>query len=141
MSDMTPPDEEPLGSLLHRMVAMLRPEVTAELDPMGLGLPEFVCMRILSLHPGRTSADLARDTHVTAQAANLVLHKLQQMGVVTRPTSAAAGRALPAKLTPAGEELLQRAERAVHVADRRALGRLTQTEQHQLRMLLRKATS
>jgi DNA-binding MarR family transcriptional regulator len=140
-SEMSNSEEEPLGSLLHRMVAMLRPEVSAELRPLGLSLPEFVCLRMLSLQPKRSSADLARDSHVTAQAMNQLLHKLQQLGVVTRPASAAAGRTLPAELTPEGYALLERAERAVHIADRRAIGRLTPPEQRQLRMLLRKATS
>jgi DNA-binding MarR family transcriptional regulator len=76
---MSNSEEEPLGSLLHRMVAMLRPEVSAELRPLGLSLPEFVCLRMLSLQPKRSSADLARDSHVTAQAMNQLLHKLQQL--------------------------------------------------------------
>ena len=43
--------DEPLGFLLYRVMASLRPQVTAELKPLGLGLPEFVCMRILAKHP------------------------------------------------------------------------------------------
>ncbi|MDV3128585.1 MarR family transcriptional regulator [Mycobacterium sp. 21AC1] len=136
---MTATDSEPLGYLLHRVAATLRPEVATALAPIGLGLAEFVCLRIISLHPGLTNADLARDTHVTAQATNQLLHRLQAAGAVHRPDSAAAGRALPAELTAAGRALLTRAENAVHVADQRVLDRLTPAEQTQLKALLRKA--
>jgi hypothetical protein len=48
----------------------LRPRVTSELRRLGLGLPDFVCMRILSAFPGRSSAELARDTNVSPPAMN-----------------------------------------------------------------------
>ena len=42
-------DVAPLGYLLYRVSSALRPQVTAVLGPLGLALPEFVCMRALSL--------------------------------------------------------------------------------------------
>lgn len=136
---MTATDSEPLGYLLHRVAAALRPEVAGALTPLGLGLPEFVCLRIISLNPGLTSAELARITNVSAQATNQLLHRLEAAGAVRRPDTAAAGKALPAELTATGRTLLTRAEDAVHVADQRVLDRLTPTEQGQLKALLRKA--
>lgn len=138
---MPAPDSEPLGYLMHRVAATLRPEVVAVLAPLGLGLAEFVCLRIISLHPGLTSAELARYTNVTAQATNQLLHRLEAVGAVHRPDTAATGRALPAELTAAGRALLTRAEDAVHIADQRVLDRLTPAEQRQLKALLRKAGS
>ncbi|OIN82843.1 MarR family transcriptional regulator [Mycobacterium malmoense] len=129
-------DDEPLGFLLYRVMAALRPQVAAELKPLGLGLPEFVCMRILSMHPGLTSAELARGTNVSAQAMNQVLHALEDRGVLHRPASTPAGRAMPAQLTRHGKALLKRAEAAVEVADRRMLNRLTVDEQRHLKQLL-----
>jgi DNA-binding MarR family transcriptional regulator len=93
-------------------------------------------MRILSKHPGLTSAELARGTHVSAQAANQVLHALEQRGALTRPASAPAGRAMPAQLTRQGKALLKRADAAVHVADQRVLTRLSADERHHLKQLL-----
>lgn len=139
MPAMTTPDSEPLGYLLHRVAATLRPEAAAVLAPLGLGLAEFVCLRIISLNPGLTSAELARSTNVSAQATNQLLHRLEAAGAVHRPDTAAAGKALPAELTAAGRALLTRAEEAVHIADQRVLDRLTPTEQRQLKALLRKA--
>ena len=133
---MSQSHEEPLGFLLYRVVAALRPQAAAELKPLGLGLPEFVCMRILSKHPGLTSAELARGTNVSAQAANQVLHALEERGALTRSASAPAGRAMPAQLTRRGKALLKRADAAVHVADHRILIRLTADEQRHLKQLL-----
>ncbi|MCV7204613.1 MarR family transcriptional regulator [Mycolicibacterium peregrinum] len=136
---MTASDGEPLGYLLHRVAATLRPEVATVLAPIGLGLAEFVCLRIISLNPGLTSAELARVTNVSAQATNQLLHRLEAAGAVRRPDTAAAGKALPTELTASGRALLTRAEEAVHIADQRVLDRLTPAEQRQLKTLLRKA--
>lgn len=129
-------EDQPLGYLLYRVMAALRPAVAAELRPFGLGLPEFVCLRILSKSPGRSSAELARDTNVSAQAMNLVLRGLEDAGAVTRPATVAAGRALPARLTGQGEALLKRAEAAVAVADESILADLTPTERREFKRLL-----
>ena len=136
MVDMSELEDQPLGYLLYRVMAALRPQVTAELRPLGLGLPEFVCMRILSMSPGRSSAELARDSNVSPQAMNLVLRGLQDIGAVTRPASVSSGRALPAQLTAAGKALLKRAEMAVRAADEQVLTDLTPTERHEFKRLL-----
>lgn len=119
-------------------MAVLRPQAAAALRPLGIGLPELVCMRILSDNPDRTGAELARDNHVSAQAMNQVLHALQDRGAVTRPAST-PGRPLPAQLTRQGKALLKRAEAAIHTADQRVLTHLTTQEQRQLKRLLFKA--
>ncbi len=133
---MSQAHEEPLGFLLYRVIAALRPQVAAELKPLDIGLAEFVCMRILSKHPGLTGAELARGTNVSAQAANQVLRSLEERGVLARPASAPAGRALPARLTREGKALLKRADAAVRMADQRILARLSPGEQRHLKRLL-----
>lgn len=139
MDGMSEPEDQPLGYLVRRLMARLRPEAARVLRPLGLGLPEFVCMRILDTYPGRTSAELARNTHVTAQAMNQVLQGLQDMGLVTRPATAPSGRALPAELTRKGKALLRKAEAAVDAADEQMLAHLSASEQRQLKRLLYRA--
>ncbi|WP_374101655.1 MarR family winged helix-turn-helix transcriptional regulator [Mycobacterium sp. SM1] len=136
MFDMSEYEDQPLGYLLYRVMSVLRPQVAAELGPVGLGLPEFVCLRILSTLPGQSSAELARNTNVSPQAMNLVLRGLQDMGAVTRPTTVSSGRALPARLTSKGRALLKRAEAAVRVADERLLAPLTPAERREFKRLL-----
>ncbi|WP_046320150.1 MarR family transcriptional regulator [Mycobacterium sp. UM_Kg1] len=129
-------DSAPLGYLLYRASSALRPQVSAVLGPLGLTLPEFACMRVLSLRPGLSSAELARRAGVTPQAMNTVLHRLENRGAVSRPDSVPSGRALPATLTEAGRDLLTKAEQAVRVADGRVLAALSTAEQHRLREML-----
>jgi DNA-binding MarR family transcriptional regulator len=136
MWDMSESHEEPLGFLMYRVMAALRPQVAAELKPLRLSLPEFVCLRILSNHPGLTSAELARGTNVSAQAANQVLLALEERGALSRPASTPAGRAMPAQLTRQGKALLKRADAAVQVAEQTILARLTADERRHLKQLL-----
>jgi DNA-binding MarR family transcriptional regulator len=124
---------------MYRVMAALRPQAAAALGPLGIGLPELVCMRILSANPGLTSAELARDNHVSAQAMNQVLNGLQDRGAVTRPASTPPGRPQPAQLTRQGKALLKRAEAAIHTADQQVLTQLTPQERRQLKRLLFKA--
>jgi len=136
MIDMATIEDAPLGYLLHQVVATLRPEVAAALSPLSLTLPEFVCMRMLSMSPGLSSAELSRLGNVSPQAMNTVLHRLENAQVVTRPATVASGRALPASLTADGRALLKRAEAAVREADARVLAKLTPTEQREFKRML-----
>jgi len=129
-------EDAPLGYLLYRVRAVLQPEVSAVLNPLGLTLPEFVCLRILSTFPGMSSAELSRHTNVTPQATNTVLRKLEDIGAVERPASVPSGRALPATLTSQGRALLKRAEGAVRDADARILGKLTAAQQREFKRML-----
>jgi len=138
---MVQAEDAPLGYLLYRVGAVLRPEVSAVLGPLDLTLPEFVCLRILSMYPGRSSAELSRHTNVTPQAMNTVLRGLEEIGAVERPTSVSSGRALPATLTGQGRALLKRAEAAVRIADARILGKLTGAQQREFKRMLEKLGS
>ena len=134
-------DDAPLGYLLYRVAAVLRPEVSAVLGPLGLTLPEFVCLRIISLSPGLSSAELSRHTNVTPQAMNTVLRRLEDTGAVERPESVSSGRALPATLTGHGRALLKRAEGAVRVADDRILAKLSGVQQREFKRMREKLGS
>ncbi|MDH6197320.1 DNA-binding MarR family transcriptional regulator [Mycobacterium frederiksbergense] len=139
MSDIL--EEQPLGYLMYRVVAVLQPRVTEQLQPLGLTLPEFVCLRLLSMAPGRSNAELARHTNVSPQAMNNVLRGLQDRGVVRRPATVASGRALPAELTADGTELLKRAETAVLAAEDDVLDQLNAEQRRDLKRLLAHAVS
>ena len=138
---MAATDDAPLGYLLYRVAAALRPEVSAVLSPLCLTLPEFVCLRILSMSPGMSSAELSRSANVTPQAMNTVLRRLEEIGAVERPTSVSSGRALPATLTSQGRTLLKRAEAAVGNADARILAKLTAAQQREFKRMLEKLGS
>lgn len=128
--------DAPLGYLLHRVHTALRPPITDALRPLELSLGEFVCMRMLSLSPGISSAELARLGNVTPQAMNTVLRRLEALGAVTRPESVPSGRSLPASLTRSGRSLLARAEAAVAVADATLLAKLSPAERREFTRML-----
>lgn len=136
MVDVHDYENQPLGYLLYQAVATLRPHVTAELRPLGIGLPEFVCMRNLSIWPEQSNAELARRASVSPQAMNMVLRGLEELGVIARPVSVSSGKALPARLTRKGHALLKRAEAAVRAADELLLSKLSPTERGELKRLL-----
>lgn len=134
MDDML--EDQPLGYLLSRVANALRAEVTTTiLDPMGLAFPQYICLRILSKYPDRTNADLARDTNVSPQAMNMVLRRLEDRGLVTRP-SVTSGRSLPARLTRDGEDLLKRTESGMRAAERKLMGGLTAEQRQEFKRVL-----
>ncbi len=138
MGEQTETAEDlPLGYLLHQLVRVLRPHVSAQLRGIGIGLPELVCLRLLSMTPDQSSAELARNTKVSAQAMNQVLNRLEDLGAVARPRGT-SGRTLPARLTPAGHELLERAQAAALIAERQLLDSISPAELGQLKRILYK---
>lgn len=136
MVDMNIPEDAPLGYLLFQVMATLRPEVAGALSPLDLTLPEFVCMRMLSMSAGLSNAELARLGNVSPQAMNTVLHRLENAQLVARPASVSSGRALPASLTADGKSVLKRAEAAVQVADDRVLAKLSTSRRREFKRML-----
>ena len=98
------------------------------LDPLEVAFPEYLCMRVLSKYPRQSNADLARALNVSPQAMNMVLRKLEDRGLVTRPASVSSGRSLPAQLTRDGEELLKRTDAGVRAAENRLMASLSDDE-------------
>jgi DNA-binding MarR family transcriptional regulator len=137
MVDMNFSGEPPLGFLLHRVAAALRAEVTATaLDPLNLTFAEYICLRMLSIGPGKSNADLARDVNVSPQAMNIVLRGLQERGLVLRPAAAASGRSRPAELTAEGVAVLKRTDAGVRAAEHNLLGRLAEDDRAPFRRML-----
>jgi DNA-binding MarR family transcriptional regulator len=137
MLDMHELEDQPLGYLLSRVANALRAEVTATvLDPLEVAFPQYLCMRVLSKYPGRSNAELARDLNVTPQAMNMVLHGLEDRGLVTRPATVSSGRSLPAELTRAGRDLLKRTDAGVRAAERKLMANLTAEQRRDFKRIL-----
>ncbi|WP_083409428.1 MarR family winged helix-turn-helix transcriptional regulator [Mycolicibacterium rutilum] len=130
-------EDKPLGFLLSRVANALRAEVTATvLEPLGVTFPQYLCMRILSQHEGRSNAELARDFNVSPQAMNVVLRGLEERGLVARPATVASGRSLPARITRDGTELLKRTDSGVRAAERSLMANLTARQQQEFKKIL-----
>ena len=133
---MTQPSEIPFGYFLTRAMLTMRAHTSAKLRPLGLTLPQYICMQMLRHSPGMSNAELARESFVTRQAMNTVLHDLEKADLVARPATAVSGRALPARLTERGEALLDEALPQVWAAEDEVLSALGQEERHELKRLL-----
>jgi DNA-binding MarR family transcriptional regulator len=72
-----------------------------------------------------TNSDLARGAFVTRQSMNVLLQALQRDGLVSRPTHASSGRALPAELTVKGRMQLKTATAAVRAIEIQMLAGIT----------------
>jgi DNA-binding MarR family transcriptional regulator len=68
---------------------------------------------------------------------NVLLQALERDGYVTRPAAAPVGKVLPTRLTPRGQQSLEKASAAVRSVEVRMLAGLTGTEQASAFRILR----
>ena len=114
-----------VGYLLKHAQSLLHLRMEEALKPLQLTVSHYSCLYRLRLEPGISASELARRTFVTRQSMNVMLQQLIDRDLVTRPTQADSGRALPTALTPAGERALDAAQALVTGVERRMLAGLT----------------
>ncbi len=124
--------QEAVGYVLKQAAAALRAAMDSVLRPLHLTVPQYACLELLGQRPGVSNADLARGAFVTRQSMNGVLRGLQDRGLLTRPTTAPHGRALPTQLTAAGHQQLHAASAAVRAVELQMLSALPPAHQHRL---------
>ncbi|WBB64163.1 MarR family transcriptional regulator [Streptomyces sp. WMMC500] len=122
-----------VGYVLKQVHAALRTAMDEVLRPMDLTVPQYACLELLGRHPGLSNSELARRAFVTRQSMNLVLRRLQERGLLTRPEHAPHGRALLAELTEDGRTTLRRASVAVRAAEKQLFSPLSREQQRRLR--------
>ncbi|KIF74905.1 MarR family transcriptional regulator [Streptomyces sp. 150FB] len=112
---------EHVGYRLKRAASALRGAMDRALREHGLTVPQYSCLELLDERPGLSNAELARGTFVTRQSMNVVLHGLQEAGLISRPATTDHGRALPAHLTEDGRGRLHAARSAVYAIERQMI--------------------
>lgn len=137
MSQSTIQLDSSLGYLLKEASSALRLAMEDALRPLDMTITHYSCLELLAQRPGLSNSELARGTFVTRQSMNVLLQRLEKDGIVTRPASAAAGRALPTELTDRGRKQLAGASAAVKRVEDAMLSGLTKDAQNQLRAHLR----
>jgi DNA-binding MarR family transcriptional regulator len=135
-AELNPWEQVPLGFLLGRASVATSSRVTDELRSFDLGLLEYVCMVKLRKSPGMSNAELARETRVTRQAMNIVMQRLQDAELISRPETVPSGRSLPARLTRRGSALVRRAENAVQAVEDQLLQAMSPNERHEFKRML-----
>ncbi|MEU6712864.1 MarR family transcriptional regulator [Nonomuraea sp. NPDC046802] len=125
--------DQSVGYVLKQVQASLHTAMDEVLRPLGLTVAQYACLELLGRHPGLSNSELARRAFVTRQSMNLVLRRLQERGLLTRPDHAAHGRALPTKLTRAGQEAQRAASVAVRAVEQQLFSPLSPEQQRRLR--------
>lgn len=75
---------EELGVLIKETQAVLHQRMDEALRPLGLSVPQYVCLQALHDTPGITGSELARRTYVSRQSMNVLLQGLERRGLVER---------------------------------------------------------
>jgi len=122
-----------VGYVLKQVQATLHNAMDGVLRPLGLTVPQYACLELLGRQPGLSNSELARRAFVARQSMNLVLRRLQERGLLTRPDRAAQGRARPTELTATGQATLHEASVAVRAVEQQLFSPLSPAQQRQLR--------
>lgn len=121
--------ETSLGYLLKEASSALRAAMEAVLRPFGLTVTQYSCLELLAQRPGLSNSELARGAFVTRQSMSVLLQAFERDGFVVRAAEPPAGKALPTRLTPKGERVLDQASAAVRSVEVRMLDGMTGDEQ------------
>ncbi|GAA2426077.1 MarR family transcriptional regulator [Actinomadura vinacea] len=122
-----------VGYVLKQVHASLRTAMDEALRPLDLTVPQYACLELLGQNPGLSNSELARRAFVTRQSMNLVLRRLQERGLLTRPDQAPHGRALPTELTQDGQTILRKASVAARAVEKQLFSPLSREQQLRLR--------
>lgn len=118
-----------LAFVLWQVQHLLEQTMERRLEGLGISLLQFAALSLLALHPGSTSADLARRLGLSPQAAHVMLTRLHARGHVTRADAPSRGRSLPYTVTDRGRETARLAATTVDETEREILAPLEPGEQ------------
>ncbi|MEP3686855.1 MAG: MarR family transcriptional regulator [Sulfitobacter dubius] len=128
--------EQSVGYVLKQVQASLRAAMDEVLRPLDLTVPQYACLEMLGQRPGLSNSELARGAFVTRQSMNLVVRRLQDRDLLTRPEEAPHGRVLPTELTKDGQAILSAASVSVRAVEKQLFSPLSNEQQSQLREAL-----
>ncbi|MBM7413392.1 MULTISPECIES: MarR family winged helix-turn-helix transcriptional regulator [Nocardiaceae] len=120
--------ETSIGYALKEASSALRTAMEEVLRPLDMTVTRYSCLELLAQRPGSSNSELARGAFVTRQSMNVLLQTLEREGLVTRPTEAPVGKALPTRLTARGRRSLEQATAAVRSVEVRMLSGMTAAE-------------
>ncbi len=128
---------ERLGVLVKQTQAVLHQRMDEALQPIGLSVPQYVCLQTLADTPGITGSELARRVFVSRQSMSVLLQGLERKGLVERASDPGPRRERTTSLTAAGRDLVPDARRRVAVVADRMTGGLDNDALAQLETSLR----
>jgi DNA-binding MarR family transcriptional regulator len=139
---MPAPAAEPT---LMYVVKQVELAVRAQLDeifrPIGMTALQYTALTVLERHPNLSSAQLARNSFVTAQTMADMVSTLREHGLLERHRDSVDRRRLVLALTAEGEELLLRYRGKVRDLENRMQAGLTAEQAAELRAGLNRCRS
>jgi DNA-binding MarR family transcriptional regulator len=126
--------------MLLYLVKQVELAARARLDdmfrPIGLTALQYTALTVLERHENMSSAQLARNSFVTAQSMADMVAALESRGLIERHRDDADRRRLAVKLTAEGRGLLDRYRDEVQALEDSMLASLTEDEVTALRAAL-----
>ena len=120
---------EPMLMYLVKQVELaVRSSLDDLLRPDALTALQYTALTALEHHPDISSAQLARNSFVTAQTMADMITTLEERGLVERHRDHADRRRLAVALTPAGQDLLDRYRDQMTAIESRMLDGLTKPQ-------------
>ena len=107
------------AQLMKRILIHFRSQMDEALRPQGVTTAQLHVLKTIYSEPGVSGAQLARLCYVTPQSAQSLLKSLEEGGWIVRVKDKVNDRILVAQLTPSGEELLETAEKAARVIEKK----------------------
>jgi DNA-binding MarR family transcriptional regulator len=133
------PDAAAQPTLLYmfkQVELAIRSRLEDLLRPAGLTALQYTALTVLERHPDLTSAQLARNSFVTAQTMADMVTTLQERGLIERHRDPADRRRLVLAVTTPGRRLLGRYRGKVGALEAEMLSGLTARQATELRRSL-----
>lgn len=119
--------------LVKQVELAVRSHLDDLLRPAGLTALQYTALTVLERHPDLSSAQLARNSFVTAQSMADMITTLEGHGLIERHRDRTDRRRLVVALTIGGRELLDRYRDQVDALEKQMLAGLTQAQISSLR--------
>ena len=105
--------EQRLGHMVKSLEQELSGAKDGVLRPMGVTVPQYTALLVISDEPGISGAELARRCLVTPQTMTTVLGNLTLKGYIERRSIPGQGRAMETTITTSGKRMLAKADKVV----------------------------
>ncbi|MCA6095111.1 MarR family transcriptional regulator [Streptomyces cinnamoneus] len=130
-----PPDSR-LGLDIKRAEHALMSAKSGAVKAADLTVAQYAALLALAQNPGMSAAALARACLVTPQAMTAVLKNLEGRGLIERSAHPWHQKMLETRLTDAGRQAVELADRQAVRIERRLADAFTEEERDSLRALL-----
>ncbi|SEC84985.1 DNA-binding transcriptional regulator, MarR family [Rhodococcus koreensis] len=136
----TEADPETVGPSLLYAIKQVELAIRARMDtilrPTGITALQYTALTVLRRRDGLSSAELARNSFVTAQTMGEMIAALERRGLVSRRVDPDNRRRMLTSVTGAGLELLDCYDPAFVALESQMVGRLSVRQRETLRQYL-----